>query len=333
MLNRQTHQVGNELDAANGVVVGRDGVVNRVGVHVGIHQRDDRDVQAVGFGYRNGFAVDIHDKQRAGIALHVGNAAQIVLQLGKLVAQFGHFLFRQIVQGAIFVHLLNFAHARDGFADGFVVGQRAAQPAVHHKGLLVLGGDVAERFLRLFLGADKQNLTSASNGVIDELARLLQAFQRLLQVNNVDAVALPEQVLAHFGVPAFGPVAKMQAGFEQVLDANVLRDVWGGCHGDHDRFPLFMYLFRSAERQPENPLCSRAEGRRRASLPVLHTQNSAGNLGDAADKCKEIFWLLFHLFISGSSRIFVLCKKGMVFIRVVKRHFPECGVFSAYRLE
>ena len=106
---------------------------------------------------------------------------QIVLQLLQLVADLGDFLLGEGVDGTVFFHLLDLAHAGDGFADGLVVGQRAAEPAVHHVGLLVLLGDGLERLLRLLLGADKQDLAAAGHRVIDELAGLLRDCQASAQ--------------------------------------------------------------------------------------------------------------------------------------------------------
>jgi hypothetical protein len=51
---------------------------------------------------------------------------------------------------------------------------------------------------------------------------------------------------------------------------------------------------------PVNPLWSRAEGRRGSSLPVLHTQNSRGNLRERLEECKgyfRAFWASIILII------------------------------------
>ena len=48
--------------------------------------------------------------------------------------------------------------------------------------------------------------------VLDELQRILEQVRRLLQVEDVDAVALAEDELLHLRVPAAGLVAEMDAG-------------------------------------------------------------------------------------------------------------------------
>ena len=143
------------------------------------------------------------------------------------MAELGHFLLWQTVDAAVLFHLLDLAHAGDGLADRGIVGQRSAKPTVHDIGLFVFIGHLAQRLLGLLLGADKQNLAPAGHGVIKKLAGLLQPLQGLLQVNDVDAAAPSEQILAHLGVPAFGAVPEVKSGFEQILDGDVFTDVRG----------------------------------------------------------------------------------------------------------
>ena len=55
------------------------------------------------------------------------------------------------------------------------------------------------------------------DGVSDEAVGVLQAGDGLLQVDDVDAVAVGEDVRAHLRVPALGLVAEVDACFEQSL--------------------------------------------------------------------------------------------------------------------
>jgi hypothetical protein len=51
----------------------------------------------------------------------------------------------------------------------------------------------------------------------DELRRLLEHLQRLLQVDDVNAVALAEDVFLHLGIPALGLMPEVDSRFEQFL--------------------------------------------------------------------------------------------------------------------
>jgi hypothetical protein len=104
----------------------------------------------------------------------------------------------------------------DRLRDGLPVGQRAAQPAVVHVELRATLGCFGDRFLRLTLGADEQDAPALGDGVAHDLQRLIQQRNGLRQVENVDAVAVTVDVLAHLGVPARGLVAVVNASFQQL---------------------------------------------------------------------------------------------------------------------
>ena len=71
--------------------------------------------------------------------------------------------------------------------------------------------------LRLALGADEQHLAAASDGLLNEVERAREQRHGLRQVDDVDAVAIAENVRLHLGVPAMGLVAEMRSGLEQLL--------------------------------------------------------------------------------------------------------------------
>jgi hypothetical protein len=71
------------------------------------------------------------------------------------------------------------------------------------------------RILCLTLGPDKENDFSLSNDIGYELSRLLEEFESLLQVDDVDAVALAKNVLLHLWIPALRLVAEVNAGLQK----------------------------------------------------------------------------------------------------------------------
>ena len=78
-------------------------------------------------------------------------------------------------------------------------------------------GRFLDGFLGLFLGADEQNLAALADSVGKKIARCLKLFDRLAEVDDVNAVARVENERLHFGVPAFGLVSEMNAGVQQFL--------------------------------------------------------------------------------------------------------------------
>ena len=74
-----------------------------------------------------------------------------------------------------------------------------------------------DRILRLALGADEQHLAAARDGLLDEIKRAREQRYGLRQVDDVNPVAVAEDVRLHLGVPAVGLVAEMRSGLEQLL--------------------------------------------------------------------------------------------------------------------
>jgi hypothetical protein len=52
------------------------------------------------------------------------------------------------------------------------------------------------------------------------LRRFLEQTERLLQVDDVDAVAFAENVLLHLGIPALRLVSEVDAGLQEFLHCN-----------------------------------------------------------------------------------------------------------------
>ena len=71
--------------------------------------------------------------------------------------------------------------------------------------------------LRLLLRADKQNVLAVHREIADEVVRLLELLDGLLQVDDVDAVSFREDVLRHLRVPSSGLVAEVDARLQKLL--------------------------------------------------------------------------------------------------------------------
>ena len=112
--------------------------------------------------------------------------------------------------------LVEFAQPLDRLRDGLEVGQHAAEPAVVDVILAAALGRLGDRLLRLALGADEQHPAAAGDDVADRLQALVQHRHRLLEIDDVDAVAHAEDVGRHLRVPAPRVMAEMNAGFEQL---------------------------------------------------------------------------------------------------------------------
>jgi hypothetical protein len=75
--------------------------------------------------------------------------------------------------------------------------------------------------LRLLLGGHEQHVAATPHRAPDRVPGLLDALERLLQVDDVDAVALHEDEALHLRVPASRLMPEVHASFEQVLHRDI----------------------------------------------------------------------------------------------------------------
>jgi hypothetical protein len=128
---------------------------------------------------------------------------------------------------------------------------------IHKEGAATLGF-FGDRFLGLALRAHKQYVLTLRGKFAHEAAGFAEHFEGFLQVDNVDAVAFPENVFLHFRVPASRLVTEVNAGLQQFFHRNFYRQVSSLLNGC---FPLrccksgFMPpLPRGASQQPFLPV-------------------------------------------------------------------------------
>ena len=64
------------------------------------------------------------------------------------------------------------------------------------------------------LGADKEDRFARSHGIPDEGIGLLHPREGLLQIDDVDTIALAEEKFLHLRIPAVGLVSEVHSGFQ-----------------------------------------------------------------------------------------------------------------------
>ena len=116
---------------------------------------------------------------------------------------------------------VEFGEALDGLLHGrpsWSGDHRASAVDVRHAGA---GGFFGDGILRLPLGADEEDERTGGGEVGDELRRLFEHLEGLLQVDDVNAVPFAEDVLLHLRVPALGLMPEVNASFEQFFHSDV----------------------------------------------------------------------------------------------------------------
>src|SRR5688572_801999 len=209
---------GDQLDRANRVIVAGDRHGDQIGIGVGVDDTDDRNPELVRLVDGDLLLLRVDHEQKPGQTRHVADTGEILLQLLALAREEELFLLGVVLELAAFLAtLLQLLHPTDLLLDGLEVREQAAEPALGDMhGVAAIGLLLHDR-LELALRADEQNVVTPHDDVAHELLRKLELTQRLLQVDDVDAVALGEDEPAHLGVPPARLMAEVNARFEELL--------------------------------------------------------------------------------------------------------------------
>src|SRR5690606_6538890 len=106
-------------------------------------------------------------------------------------------------------------------ADGAEVGQGAAEPSLGDPVHAHVGDALLDDVLGLALRADEADVAALGDGAGDELLGQKEPLDRLLDVDDVDAVALAVDEPRHLRVPRAGALAEVDPRFDEVLDEGV----------------------------------------------------------------------------------------------------------------
>ena len=215
-LDRARDHADDQAAGADGVVVARDDVVGVVRVAVRVDERDHRQPEAAGLTHGELLLAEVDDEDGVRHRLHVGNAAEIDLELLELGHHGDALLRRQQLELPLVAQAPQLVQAGDALGDGAPVGEQAAQPAmvhVRHADALRFVGDGV---LALLLRADEQDRAFPLGDVPRERGRLLGQLERLLEIDDVDAAPLREDEAAHLWVPAARLVAEVNSGLQQL---------------------------------------------------------------------------------------------------------------------
>src|SRR5690606_20607273 len=98
--------------------------------------------------------------------------------------------------------------------DGLEVGEHATQPAAVHVGHAGARGFFSNDLAGSTLRADEHDVATASRQLAHELHGVLVHRQRLLEVDDVNLVAMAENVGGHLGVPEARLVTEVDTGFQ-----------------------------------------------------------------------------------------------------------------------
>ena len=164
---------------------------------------------------------------------HAAEPTEVALELRELPIEQKGFLLDHRIELARGLHALVLEHLADALGHRLEVGEHAAEPTLVHVGHAALLGVAAHGILRLLLGADEQDRAATGDEVADVAVGGFHSTERLLEVDDVDAVALTEDETLHLRVPPAGLVTEVGAGFEHLAhrdDSHVVVSLSGCGH-------------------------------------------------------------------------------------------------------
>ncbi len=209
-----------QRDGADRVVVARDRVLDLVRVAVGVEDADDRDAELARLVDGEVLLLGVHDPHRRRRLGQVPDATEALLQLVALATLDEELLLGEAARRVVEVDEVELLEAVEALVHGLEVGQQTAQPALVDVGLADALRLLGDGLLRLLLGADEEDGAAVGDRLLDEVVRLVDEGQRLLQVDDVDAGALGEDEALHLRVPARLWVTEVDAAVEQLADGD-----------------------------------------------------------------------------------------------------------------
>ena len=186
-------------------------------VAVRIDHRDHRDLQASRLVDRDVLTVRVHHEDRGRRPAKLAHAGEVAVEVRELVVETLGILLRHRGEVAPLLALHEVVETLDALLDRDEVGEEPAEPAlvhvVHPRALGLLG----DGFLRLLLRPDEEDLPAVAGEVAHERVRLLNPGERLLKIDDVDAVPLHEDEALHLRVPAARLMSEVDSGLQELL--------------------------------------------------------------------------------------------------------------------
>ncbi len=170
--------------------------------------------------HRGMFTHHIHNKYQIRDSLHIADTGKVGLQALDLAINEQAFLLGEAFDLTGLVHAFQFFKLLDTIEHGRPVGEHAAQPALGHVGHAAANGFFCDGFLRLSFGAHEQDVPALGGCIAHQVVSSGEQLDSLLQVDDMDAVALGEDIRAHQRIPFICAVTKMDAAFQQGLHGN-----------------------------------------------------------------------------------------------------------------
>ncbi len=200
------------------IIVSGNREVDKLGVGVGVHEGEGGDVQAAGLGDGNVLLVDVDDEQGTGQTGEVGDRTEVLVELGTLALHLEALTLADIVEILVVHQSIEAVHLLDSLADGLEVGEHTARPTLGDEGHVHALSHLGDDLFGLLLGGHEEDLLAALGHLLQGSGGLVGFDDGFLEVDDVNAVVLLEDIRSHFGIPFALEVAEVATSLEQFFE-------------------------------------------------------------------------------------------------------------------
>ena len=206
-----------EFTSADRVVVTRNHVVDQIGITIRVNDGHEWESKLVGFCDSGVLELRIENKHGVWRLGQTADATEVSLELHELARDHQRFFLWHGLELARVAHALVFLHLVDALLDGLEVGEHAAEPTLVHIRHAALLGVRLNRILSLTLGTDEHDRSAVRSEVPNVGVRVLETVERLIQIEDVDPVALAMDESLHLRIPTPRLMTEVDARVEQLL--------------------------------------------------------------------------------------------------------------------
>ena len=217
LCNSSAASLQNHLDALACIVVGRDYEIHIVGVRVGINNSEHGDTQTVSLAHCDVLLHHVNHEEGSGQTVEVGDRTEVLLQLGTLTADLQNLALAEVAVCTVSCELVDVGHLLHCLADSGEVGEHTTGPALDYVRHVHRCCLLSHALLSLLLSSYKQNLLAALGHLLQCLSSVVDLGHSLVEVDDMNAVALHEDVGSHGGVPLSLEVTKVTASLQQCI--------------------------------------------------------------------------------------------------------------------
>src|SRR4051812_49392800 len=212
-----------QLDRTNSIIIAGDRHGDEVGIGVRVDDRDDRDAELVRFGNGDLLLLRVDDEHEARRTRERLDAAQVLLELLLLARHHEALFLGEVLPAtALLTAGLELLHALELLLDRLEVGEETTEPTLRDVHRARTLGFLLDDAGDLRLGADEEDALAAQDDIAHELLRDFELTEGLLEIDDVDPVALGEDEAAHLGIPAARLVSEMDASGEQCFEGRLV---------------------------------------------------------------------------------------------------------------